>query len=140
MAMIVQRQKTHEFRTRRYPPTVERVWFYETAPTSAITYICHVGPVVVRPPRASAGESRVADRLKEDGYGNADYNAHHPDFERYEYAYPVLSCYRLKRPIGLVEMKDTYGIQGAPRGMVYVPKRMKDDVKWQEQEEVWSTL
>jgi predicted transcriptional regulator len=52
MNMIVNQTKTHEFRKKLYPPTVQRIWFYETAPISAITHICEIGPVVVRPKRS----------------------------------------------------------------------------------------
>lgn len=50
--MIVNQTKTHEFRKKLYPPTVQRIWFYETAPISAITHICEIGPVVIRPKRS----------------------------------------------------------------------------------------
>ncbi|KAK6907912.1 hypothetical protein L486_05835 [Kwoniella mangroviensis CBS 10435] len=125
---IVQRLKSYEFRKRLYPETVKRIWFYETAPKSSITYICETHPAHIR---ARDGP------LKEDGIGNKEYNEYHQDWEGYDYAYRVRSCYRIKKPIGLEEMRMKFGIGGAPRGMVYVPGRMMEDVKVEEQECIW---
>nr|XP_031858858.1 uncharacterized protein CI109_005677 [Kwoniella shandongensis]KAA5525930.1 hypothetical protein CI109_005677 [Kwoniella shandongensis] len=129
MQQIVQRVKTHEFRKRLYPPSILGIWFYETSPTSSITHICEIGPTHVR--------SRDSP-LVEDGIGHEGYNAHHPDWKGYDYAYPLVSCWRIKEPISLARMKEHYGLGGAPRGMVYVPRRMKDEVKWVEQWLIWS--
>lgn len=38
--LIVARKKNHEFRNYKLE-TVTRFWLYETAPTSAITYVCY---------------------------------------------------------------------------------------------------
>jgi hypothetical protein len=37
--MILKREKNYEFRNYQLRPTVERLWLYESAPTSAITYV-----------------------------------------------------------------------------------------------------
>lgn len=145
MALIVSRTKSHEFRKVRYPPTLRRIWFYETAPISAIRYICDVGSPVVRPPKhnlppasSSAPSRGRRNFLPEDGStGNSDYNAYHPDYAGYDYAYPILSCTKLAVPVDLARMKDTFGIKGAPRGMVFVPDAMREAVELQEQEKVW---
>nr|XP_018261923.1 uncharacterized protein I303_04938 [Kwoniella dejecticola CBS 10117]OBR84081.1 hypothetical protein I303_04938 [Kwoniella dejecticola CBS 10117] len=78
--------------------------------------------------------------LPEDGIGNKEYNENHShkDWVGYGYAYKVESCYKLKKVITLEEMKSRYGINGAPRGMGYVTKEMMRDVKWDEQECVWT--
>ena len=37
--LIAKREKNHEFRKYEMRDTVKRIWLYETAPTSAITYV-----------------------------------------------------------------------------------------------------
>ena len=37
--MIEKREKNHEYRKYELRDTVERLWLYETAPTSALTYV-----------------------------------------------------------------------------------------------------
>jgi predicted transcriptional regulator len=141
MAQIASRAKTHEFRRRAYPSTVVRVWFYETAPVSAVTYICEVELEPVRPVREKAGEDAGADskawRLPEGAMGNAEYNAFHLDWDGYDYAYRIKSCRRLRTPVTLAGLKSTYGIKGAPQSMVYVPLKLATDVLWDAQELVW---
>lgn len=134
MQMIVNKTKNHEFRKKLYPSTIERIWFYETAPISAITYVCEIAPALIRPPKTSQGGK--VDLLPEDGIGNADFNSYRPDYDGYDYAYPVKSCWKLIRPITLRGLK-AHGIDGAPRGMVYVPDSLLRKVKWDEQELVW---
>jgi hypothetical protein len=41
---IVNRAKNHEMRTWSIPPTVCRVWIYETKPVSALKYMAEIGP------------------------------------------------------------------------------------------------
>ena len=130
MQQIVDQTKTYEFRKRLYRPTVKRIWFYETAPKSAITYICEILPAHIR---------SHDDPLPLDGIGNKEYNDRDPTFEGYDYAYRVMSCHRLWSPIDLGKMKD-YGIGGAPRGMVYVPRKMMEDIHWGKQKCVWTKL
>ncbi|KAL7418798.1 hypothetical protein Q5752_006481 [Cryptotrichosporon argae] len=130
MQQIVTRQKDHEFRRRLYPPTVARIWFYETAPVSAVTYICEIAPARTR------GAGGGSPPLHAGGLGNAEFNARHVDWVGYDYAYPLRSCWKLVTPVSLASLK-TYGVGGAPRGMVYVPERLKQEVVWNEQERVW---
>jgi predicted transcriptional regulator len=132
MAMIVDRTKTHEFRRVKYPATVQRIWFYETAPVSAITYVCEMALGSARPPSTDASE---AWKLPEGGVGNAEFNAYAPDFEGYDYAYAMLSCRRLRKPVTLAAMR-AYGL-GAPRGMVYTPATLMEAVPWEEQVLLW---
>ncbi|WWC71172.1 uncharacterized protein I206_105125 [Kwoniella pini CBS 10737] len=128
MQQIVNKSKTHEFRKKLYPSSVVRIWFYETFPISAITYICEINPAHIR------DKNGLLDTI---GIGNKEFNEPHKDWLGYEYAYKVISCYKSNRPITLNEMKSKYGINGAPRGMVYVKQKMMEDVKWDEQECIW---
>lgn len=139
MNLIVLRHKTYEFRKVLYPATVKRIWFYETSPSSSIRYICDIGPAVIRPSQPSfTSIDSPQILLPEDGsIGNADYNAHAKDYDLYDYAYPILGCWRLKDPISLGKMKETYGFKGAPRGMVYVKEDMRVAVSVGDQIKVW---
>ncbi|KAJ7666538.1 hypothetical protein B0H17DRAFT_1089613 [Mycena rosella] len=131
MEDIVRREKSYEFRRYRLAPSVQRIWFYLTAPRSHIAYICEIDPARTR--------AAVDAPLPEDGMlGNAEFNSvRGGEWTGYDYAYRVRSVWRVKEAIGLTEMKKAYGIGGAPRGMVYVPEGMKAAVVWNEQECVW---
>lgn len=131
MQQIVTREKTFEFRRKAYPSTVTRVWFYEIAPISAVTYICEVDKANVR-------TRENPNPIPEDGVGNAEYNAFHADWDGYDYAYRVRSCRKLKQPVTLANLRQRYGLGGAPRSLVYVPDTLKDDVDWRAQDLVWS--
>jgi hypothetical protein len=48
MQHIVDGSKSHEFRIYLIPCAVKRVWFYVTAPESAITHICKIDPAWIR--------------------------------------------------------------------------------------------
>ncbi|KAI9635436.1 uncharacterized protein MKK02DRAFT_44125 [Dioszegia hungarica] len=139
MTTIVLRQKTHEFRKVLYPASVRRVWFYETSPISAIRYVCEIGPPVIRPsPSAGEVDTSPGSWLPDDGsIGNAEYNARTGLFANCDYAYPVLSCVRLKEAIPLARMREDYGIKLAPKGMIYVPEAMREALDLGEQEKVW---
>jgi hypothetical protein len=98
-------------------------------------------------PRRTGDRPVLSDRRRtcnppseEERVGNAASNAHDQHSDRYDFAYPVLSCHRLKEPITLAQMKDKYGIKGAPQGMVYVPQRTREEVGWEEQQKIRSSL
>lgn len=82
MQQIVTGEKTYEFRKYRLAQSVERIWFYSTAPKSRIEYICEILPAKTRNPGDPA--------LEEDGLGNKEFNTRHPDWEKYDFAYPSL--------------------------------------------------
>ena len=124
MGQIIDGSKNYEFRKYRLKPSVRRIWFYRMAPHSAITHICEIGPARTRDP----GD----EPLKEDGEGNAEFNARHPDWNGYDYAYKILSAWELKQPISLAAMQKDYGFKSAPRGLVYLPISM-DNIAWDQQ-------
>lgn len=139
MAAIVDRSKTHEFRRVRYPATVQRIWFYETAPISAITYVCEVelGSARPPPPASPLVKASAEWHLPEGGSGNTEFNGYHPDWTGYDYAYTILSCWRLRDPVTLERMKTTCGFKGPPRGMVYAPEELLRAAAWLDQVRVW---
>lgn len=86
VASILSQKKIHEFRQWRLPPTVSRIWIYETAPISTLKYMAVIGP-----------EKRQSDILNDDGVGNSEFNSlpsHGPN-----YAYEILEVYELADPL-----------------------------------------
>jgi predicted transcriptional regulator len=130
MQQIVRREKTYEFRRYRISASVKRIWFYLNAPRSAIVYICDIDPACTREP----GDAP----LPEDGLGNAEFNLRHKDWDKYDFAYRVRNVRQLAIPINLAKMKEHYGIKGAPRGLVYVPPLMFEEVPVDTQKLLWS--
>jgi len=125
MEQIVTGAKTYEFRKYRIRPSVKRVWFYLTAPTSSIKYICEISPPRTRNP----GD----EPLEENGIGNKEFNSRHEEWTGYDYAYKINSVYEIRNPISLNEMITTYGLGSAPRGLVFVPESIKEAVVWDQQ-------
>lgn len=88
---ILNRTKDHEFRKWRLPPSVSRMWIYETAPTSTLKYMA----VISR-------EKRPKEILNESGIGNADFNAKPSDSSNY--AYEILELYQLADPLSWAQI------------------------------------
>lgn len=130
MQQIVRGEKNYEFRRYLIQPSVQRVWFYLTAPFSHVAYICEIDPARTR--------KKGDDPLIEDGLGNREFNQRHPDWNNYDFAYPIRSVYSLHRPVTLQELKSFYGMKGAPRGLVYVPGKLMEDITWSDQERILS--
>jgi predicted transcriptional regulator len=128
MQHIVRGEKTYEFRRYLISPSVKRIWFYLNAPLSHVGYICEIDSARTRNP----GD----EPLPEDGLGNREYNSRHKDCDRYDFAYRIKSIWRIREPITLAVMKETFGIKIAPRGLIYVPPKMVLEVPWEDQERV----
>lgn len=122
MQQIVTGQKTYEFRRYQLKPHVKRVWFYRTAPHSSIEYVCEILPARTR--------GRGDKPLDEDGLGNKEYNERHKDYDGYDYAYKILSVYRLEQALTLDHLRLSHGFKSAPRGMVYAPASITDKINW----------
>lgn len=122
---IVDGSKTYEFRKYHLEPSVKRIWFYVTAPTSSITHICEIEPARTR----NTGDAP----LEEDGLGNSEFNARHEDWEGYDFAYKILSVHALEEPISLADLNEKYDLKSAPRKIVYLPESPLADVDWQKQ-------
>ncbi|KAK8111413.1 uncharacterized protein PG998_007870 [Apiospora kogelbergensis] len=103
---MVERTKTHEFRSWKMPESVHRVWVYITKPASELRYMFLVGPPKTR------GE------IDDDGIGNAEFNAGKK--KAATYAYEVLQAYELNNPVSLETMKQ-HGWPTAPQKYAYVP-------------------
>ncbi|RMZ81022.1 hypothetical protein DV738_g2409, partial [Chaetothyriales sp. CBS 135597] len=125
MSQIINGTKNYEFRKYCLKPSIRRIWFYRTAPHSAITHICEILPARTRNP----GD----EPLVEDGLGNSEFNSRHADWEGYDFAYKIKSVYELQKPISLTEMRTTYAFKAAPRSLVYLPQSISKRVLWHKQ-------
>jgi predicted transcriptional regulator len=125
MGQIVNGTKNYEFRTYKLKPSVKRIWFYRTAPHSSITHVCEILPARTR--------DKSDAPLEEDGLGNKEFNTRHKDWDRFDFAYKITSVYELREPLRLAEMKAEYGFKSAPRGIVYLPRLVSQQVAWNQQ-------
>lgn len=128
MQQIVSGEKTYEFRKYCLKQSIKRIWFYVTAPHSSIEYVCEISPARTRNP----GDAP----LEEDGVGNNDFNTRHKDWDGYDFAYKILSVYKLDKPITLKDLSKNHGFKSAPRGLVYAPPSLLQLVDWQIQSKV----
>ncbi|SPJ79106.1 uncharacterized protein FTOL_07497 [Fusarium torulosum] len=123
MQQIIDGTKTYEFRKYNMA-SIQRVWFYRTAPHSAITHICTVNQAP----------------LPEDGLGNKEYNEKDPDYECYDYAYRVNEVYEIKaeggKGITWAMMKDEHGMKIPSRGRVTVPESMITQYRLKDQKNI----
>lgn len=120
MSQIVNGTKNYEFRKYCLKPSVKRIWFYRTAPHSALAHICEILPARTRNP----GDAP----LEENGSGNAEFNNRHKDWDGYDFAYKIVSVYELRKSISLAVMRGEYRFKAAPRGLVYLPQSVAERV------------
>lgn len=128
MRQIVSSEKIYEFRKYCLKNSVERIWFYRTSPNSSLDYVCEILPARTRNP----GDLPLEDV----GLGNREFNTRHKDWEGYDYAYKIKSVCKLDSPISLHDLKAMYDIKSAPRGLVYAPSSLTDQVQWRKQSKV----
>ena len=129
MTQIVDGRKNYEFRKYRLKPSIKRVWFYRTAPHSSISHICEIAPAQTRNP----GDTP----LEETGLGNKEFNTRHQDWTSYDFAYKILSVYVIEKPLLLKDLRGKYGMKSAPRGFVYLPKAIFEQISWHKQKKIW---
>lgn len=82
---ILDRSKNHEYRKYRLDRSVQRLWLFENAPTSAITTVLDIGFA------KSPGEVNDSS-----GMGNDDFDK---GLKQSKFGYPILAARRLKVPI-----------------------------------------
>ncbi|TVY84298.1 hypothetical protein LSUE1_G002731 [Lachnellula suecica] len=119
MQQMIDGEKIYEFRPYRMQSPVVRIWFYRVAPLSRVEYVCEIEPAVVREdvdPKFSGNGTET----KETNKGKI----------KPEFAYKILSVYKLNAPITLVALKKDHGVGGAPQGMVYTPSSILESVEW----------
>jgi hypothetical protein len=82
---ILDRSKNHEYRKYRLDRSVQRLWLFENAPTSAITTVLDIGFA------KSPGEVNDSS-----GMGNDDFDK---GLKQSKFGYPILAARQLKVPI-----------------------------------------
>lgn len=129
MQQIIDGTKTYEF--RKYDMAgIKRIWFYRTAPHSAITHVCEVETAVNR--------GAECPPLPEDGLGNKEYNEKHIDWDGYNFAYHIKSVYQVNAPHGIpwIQMRDQHGIKAPPRSRITLPDSIREQFQWDKQTKI----
>ncbi|KAI9854266.1 MAG: hypothetical protein M1813_001306 [Trichoglossum hirsutum] len=118
--LIAQRAKNYEYRKYKLAG-VERIWLYETAPTSKLTLVM------------TTTHPKVPGEVQDpSGVGNDDFDE---GKKVSKFGYPVLHLHKLKEPISIGDMK-RYGLS-APQGYVYAPTQLVEDFPLGEMIEVF---
>lgn len=95
-------------------------------PKGAISRTCEIDTARTRRP----GDAP----LPEDGVGNTLFNERHPSWARNDFAYRVRSVRELAEPLSLAVMKQ---VNIAPRGMIYTPEKVLQDVQLDSMKLLW---
>ncbi|KAI0629704.1 hypothetical protein C8Q77DRAFT_1065714 [Trametes polyzona] len=120
--LISERKKNHEYRKYKLKDSVVRLWLYETAPTSAITYVMETTT------------PRVPGEVKDpSGIGNDDFDK---GLKVSKYGYPVTGLYKLKKPISTAELKEQFDI-AVPQGWRYATKQLVESAQLENMEKLF---
>ncbi|KAI4157064.1 MAG: hypothetical protein LQ342_008537 [Letrouitia transgressa] len=119
MANIARGVKNHEFRKYLLPPSVRYIWFYTTAPVSAIQYVARVS------------RGKVPGEVPEDGgLGNAEFNAGEKESK---FGYRILTLWELGQPITLHQAVSKRFLKGPPQKYTFVSKQLLRDYEMGKQ-------
>ncbi|KAK8104628.1 uncharacterized protein PG998_011661 [Apiospora kogelbergensis] len=119
MANIKSGSKNHEYRKYKLPSSVRRIWFYTTAPTSAVCYIAEVS------------HAKEPGEVPEDhGIGNAEFNA---GKKVSKYGYEILRLWKLREPIRLAKAKALGYMKGPPQKYCWVKQEVLEHYKVEDQ-------
>ncbi|KAJ8515416.1 hypothetical protein ONZ45_g7142 [Pleurotus djamor] len=119
--LIAKREKNHEYRKYQLREDVVRLWLYETAPTSALTYVIETGP-----------PKRPGEVQDSSGIGNDDFDAGKKESK---FGYPVVGLLRLQKPLKVSDMKE-HGL-ATPQGYYYATKSLVDGEPLDEMERIF---
>lgn len=137
--LISKREKNHEYRSYQMRPTVERLWFYETAPASAITYVpaCTFNgllmKIVSRHVMQTAKPKTPGQVCDPSGVGNDDFDA---GLKKSKYGYPVLELWKLKTPVTAHMLKDKFGLS-IPQSFCFATQDLVDAEKLDDMEKLF---
>ncbi|KAI0669396.1 hypothetical protein C8Q78DRAFT_1070593 [Trametes maxima] len=120
--LISERKKNHEYRKYKLKEEVCRLWLYETAPTSAITYVMETS----RP--------KVPGEVNDpSGIGNDDFDK---GLKQSKYGYPVTGLYKLRKPLTTLELKERFDI-AVPQGWRYATRKLVDEAKLEDMKKLF---
>lgn len=111
---ILSRAKDHEIRAYSFPPTVCRIWIFETKPVGMLKYMAEIGP-----PRRPG---QIAD---EQGLGNAKFNTRTGTSWT---AYEILQLYELSDPLPLSKLKANEWLKEPPKKFARVGPAVLDQL------------
>ncbi|CDO72591.1 hypothetical protein BN946_scf184985.g10 [Trametes cinnabarina] len=148
--LISERKKNHEYRKYKLKESVDRLWLYETAPTSAITtgpgerpVVRYISTLPLRPvlssdryddaPEGSLCMSVPGEVNDPSGIGNDDFDK---GLKQSKYGYPVTGLYRLKKPLTTSELKQRFDI-AVPQGWRYATKRLVEEVRLEDMDKLF---
>lgn len=122
MANIASGAKNHEYRRYLLPSSICYIWFYTTAPISAIQYVA----------RISYG--KAPGEVPEDGgLGNADFNA---GKKLSKFGYEILALWKLEQPITLRLALSRGFMKGPPQKYTFVSKQVCGEWELEKQTRV----
>ncbi|KAI1790411.1 hypothetical protein LXA43DRAFT_1016985 [Ganoderma leucocontextum] len=120
--LISERKKNHEYRKYKLKESVKHLWLYETAPTSAITYVM------------STTTPKVPGEVNDPtGIGNDDFDQ---GLKQSKYGYPVIELYRLKKPLTTSQLKERFEIS-TPQGWRYATRKLVEELPLAEMERMF---
>jgi hypothetical protein len=99
VAGFLNRTRNHATFPRPLPPSVSRIWLYETAPVSTLRYMAVIGP------------AKRPGEILESGEGNAEFNANTSGKTD---AYEIRDLYELANPLSLLELRSSEWLQRPP--------------------------
>lgn len=122
MANIASGAKNHEYRRYLLPSSICYIWFYTTAPISAIQYVAHIS------------YGKAPGEVPEDGgLGNADFNA---GKKQSKFGYEILALWKLEQPITLRLAISRGFIKGPPQKYAFVSKQVCGEWELEKQTRV----
>jgi hypothetical protein len=110
---VVDRTKDHEFRRWPLPPSVSRIWIYETSPTCTLKYMAVI-----------SAEKRPNEIKSEDGVGNTEFNGNPSDSSNY--AYEILELYELADPLPWSQLHANEWLKSPPSKWSWVRPAVVD--------------
>lgn len=103
-------RKNHEYRKYLLPAVVQRVWFYTTAPVSAVQYVAQVGG------------GRAPGQVPDDGgLGNADFNAGR---KVSKFGYEIVRLWKLNAPLSLASARVRGILKQPPQKYQFAPREL----------------
>ncbi|TBU46666.1 hypothetical protein BD309DRAFT_857574 [Dichomitus squalens] len=121
MQLIVEQKKNHEYRNYKLKETVKHIWLYETAPTSAITYVM------------STTDPKAPGEVQDpSGVGNDDFDQGLMS----KFGYPIIELWRLRTPITATQLKEHFGIASS-QGWRYATRKLVEELPLHEMDKLF---